>query len=324
VALEFGWIAPEGSAYMHSAALEEGQFNYCNEVITGVFESETGVVSRKELCRRYGICYRTLRQALAECEKQGLVSVWKQGYRAVRYAVSPKHNRIVLVARGTNNQKGISILTHRTRVLLLTLEQQCHLRGLELEIQSMFFSEKGIQFPEPVRRMLENDRERAPLGILFWTMSIPDTVVKDGIGLLCRGSIPFAVLDDTENVNPAAAVVFPEHGLLCKGVSSEMSGIILGRFLAGLVTGTLCIISPYHDAPFSIHRYEGLCKAFKEAGPPATGPSVTRLSAAGPLAVLPCVAGDTTHLLKSSQVSRPLEYLLRERLRELAITGIDC
>lgn len=218
----------------------------------------------KVLNARYGACYRTVRKALRSLHQARALETHKRGYRIPPGRVARPNARIILIA-AENHRGQLQRFTPRTGEMLRALERQCsrihaRLQTLSYNRDSAVLRADGRVVAPPLTPLLQSPT----LGVLVWSLGLPQSVVDWAVGDCTRAGIPSSVLDESGGVRlPQAA-----GGLsrLFRVAHDAAPGEQVGRYLSDLGHRQVVYVSPYHGNVWSPARLQGLRRAFDASG----------------------------------------------------------
>jgi DNA-binding transcriptional regulator YhcF (GntR family) len=178
----------------HSGSLRQ---RISRDTLSGVHPFGQPLPQIKQLCADYGAGYRTMKKALEGLSETGLLTPFRRGYRVH----DPEHghfrNTIVLVCRGTPSGAP-SIPTERTREYFAVLDRECVRRNLRLHVVTVQSRAPGEFHPsEDLGALLGGRRAENVLGVMLFTMTVPEAFVRELMLLLTRFRTPVAALDET-------------------------------------------------------------------------------------------------------------------------------
>ncbi|MBD3242737.1 MAG: GntR family transcriptional regulator, partial [Chitinivibrionales bacterium] len=260
------------------------------DVVKGVYRPGEALPRMADLCDRYGVCSRTMRKVLSSLHEDRWLERQLRGYRVAMQTAPPSRNRIVLIARGSQNFRfggaGAPHLAEEYRYL----EQKCIQAGLKLDIVH-FDYDTDNRFVDSHGRSTfvpRADSLATTLGFMVWDQGLRGLGLDDLIARLSAYGKPVAILD-------VDGIDFGKHiqtGSLTRVFTlgrESLCGEVVGRYLLGLGHRTVVFLS---CADF-LDRYRGIEKEYRKAGldhgvalvrgdtgVPGSGPVTTRVVAA--------------------------------------------
>jgi DNA-binding LacI/PurR family transcriptional regulator len=211
----------------------------------------------KVLGYRYGVCHRSLQQALRTLTKEGVLDRNGRAYRVVRTST---HSSSTLVCIVDANYAGATPgfqASRRYSEFIRTLEQRCRRHNLRFRL--LPFGNQWRTIPAAVGSI------RTPLGAVVYlsdAISAHLSELMSGIGAHARSLVVYD--DDCANI---ASSVFPASARCTHYTSSAGSaGGHMGRYLAEMGHRRVVFFSAFHDRAWSRHRFESLRKAMQSAG----------------------------------------------------------
>lgn len=230
------------------------------DILNGVYPPGTELPSVKELRRRYGVAYETLKKALSALCESGLLHPTRRTYQVPIQAGSSSQASIILLGHrsptGTMEFSEASIDFHRA------LERECGRRNIRLAWKTWSLDDGRIVFSDPGAGAPElRVDDSAVLGCVVVAAQPehePDRVVKQ----ILRKGKPVGVLDETGSVERTDSAL-----LRCfSGTASEEPGKKIARYLLRLGHRAVAYISPFHEYYFSRMRLRGMKEIFRTAG----------------------------------------------------------
>lgn len=211
--------------------------------------------SLKELRRRHGASYPTLRKALQSLVDDGKLRPFGRGYRRLLPTATQQGRSTLVVIAATDNMDMLIGATPRSEALWRSLEQSCRTRGLQLLVIS-YAKAVGIeQYPDgrtcDLRRL---QREQPVLGYVVLTLG---WALGELAGLLSRNRRATCVLDENGGLDPA---VFERHRALCHVPvgGDRRPGREMGVYLSSRGHRRVAILCAEPTGRVFLRRAEGL------------------------------------------------------------------
>lgn len=304
------------------------------DLLSGHFPADTPLPSHKELARRYGVCYRTLKAALRELVTEGALIPYKRTYRTVLGKAGPAHRpTVVLVARGDPSGNLVRV-TFRTHDYLRALENECARLGVNLTVAACGHDvnpRSGVS--RGGTSLARHARDQRVMGFVVWTIGLSG-VIGDLLDVMARCGKPIAFLDEYGDGQVQALAAGKKLTQVFSVSVSPATGVQMGNYLLGLGHRKAVYVSPYHGGRWSRNRFAGLRKAFSAFGlgdavvPVTTGEGgrIDALDFVNDARRL-ALSAQMLLTLSPAQTERALTTLeregsrLRRRLRELAGTS---
>jgi DNA-binding transcriptional regulator YhcF (GntR family) len=241
------------------------------DILNGGFQPGSVFPSIKELARRYGANYRTVRKALDAIEQNGAVRV--QGNR-ISPSLPParRHSAVIvlIVAGDTYHPGDASVTSTRVHDNLRSLEIQCAHIGVRLEIctcnatTGRILTQSG-RFITPGSGAFP-DREEV-LGFMVWDRGIPTETTLTGI--VCdirRIGKPLAILDERGLLHYSDPLFSGRQIRIFPIGQSRACGVQMGRFLLDSGHRAVAFFSHMHAARYLNERMAGIAGVFNNAG----------------------------------------------------------
>jgi DNA-binding LacI/PurR family transcriptional regulator/DNA-binding transcriptional regulator YhcF (GntR family) len=279
------------------------------DITRGVYQAGEPLPLPKELCARYGVCHRTLAQALGSLASQGLVVRHKRRYRLERLRSVQPGNTVVLFARGDEAER-LSFYAPGEHDEFRAVERDCAQMGLNLHVVPCYFRGTEMTYPGEGRRMfgaLPAGHESV-LGFLLWVGNMDERMHDLLPAMLPQYGKPIAVLNSWRPrpgriVHPSGAIT--RHFAHATGA---VPGRDVGRYLFGLGHRTVAFLSPFEDVPWSQNRLAGLTAAMAEG---SSGCTVRQFAAPDRFEM-------ATIVETSPRIRRSIETATSEALRHFA------
>jgi len=235
-------------------------------ILTGTYEAGQALPIPKELEKKYGVCYRTLKRTLSALESEGYIAAYKRTYRIVKRTPDPNRNTIVLVARG-NDLAELEISTSRSREHHRSLERICGQSGLRIRFVPCFYIGTELQGLDTIRRLLdEASGGDSVLGFILWTVALDPRFAQEVLHQLGRSQKPVAVLDEINS---------PLLYLIGKGwpalryftmATSRQPGRKMARYLLSLGHRRAAWFCYRENDDYALARLDGMREEFRAAG----------------------------------------------------------
>lgn len=325
-----------------------------NDLATGRFASEAYLPEIRDLLSLYGVNYRTLRKALSSLAEEGRLEWVGARLRPATAHRLPAHNTVVCFARGASSADEVGAL-QKERVRLL--ESMCLRHNLDLFTVHYSFTPHGLR---PVanreREAFSRAADNRVLGFVVLTEGLEHLGLRRFVRRLTQYERAIAVLDTQEVLQPGDIRGAGRHLRLFSAGGSRTAGLEMGRHLIDLGHRRCVYLSPYHGTEWSRSRLGGLQQAFAGIGELDAVRAVTagsesyRAEALYPAVdfraarerilergidpaseaqklvgdAIAKLIGPITETIGSRQLSRAVESLLEQTMREGEITALVC
>jgi hypothetical protein len=214
----------------------------------------------KEISRRFGVCYRTARRALAELTREGLVERQGRTHCLPEPHVRPGGMELVFV--GPTNRFGrLEEFTARAGGLLRLCERACSMRGMRLTVVGFDYRAKRFVFVRPGRTSWASVLHHAA-----GCVALPNALGSGALvelGDACsRRQVPLALLDEVGGFSLDACRQLRGPWRLFRMILDARAGAQVGAFLKRRRHKTVAYFSASHAAAWSKDRLIGLEEAF--------------------------------------------------------------
>jgi DNA-binding transcriptional regulator YhcF (GntR family) len=248
------------------------------DILNGVYQSDQGLPSNKELQATYGVCAATLRKILEALVAAEIVVPYKRGYRIPFVKKHRYRNTIVLISEETG-LKRTGIHNERLREIIGVLESLCTRAQAHVDFIRLGEYERGGT----------TARAGAPAtdSILGYIMNLPwffgeesVTRVNSIVRRLAADRKPVAILD-SDGLFTLPTDLASNRALCVFRLAARSAGRQVGRLLLELGHRKVGYISHLHNHTWSTQRLAGIIDQFTDAGfadavVPITGNSLER------------------------------------------------
>jgi DNA-binding FadR family transcriptional regulator/DNA-binding LacI/PurR family transcriptional regulator len=207
------------------------------EIGSAVFARGHALPGYKELGKRYGAGYRSLRKALLDLANRGIVERYGRAFRPVASTPEPSYGRIIFVAV-TDAMHVLMNFTPRTPEFWRLLDTRCGRDNIRIEVYGYL---KAVgEFPWHDGRtedLTRRDRDQPVLGYILWTLGMQSESAVRLIHLIASTGRPLAVMHDNPGIDLsllARTARSHPHVQVWHFSVSPLCGRILGGYLAGL------------------------------------------------------------------------------------------
>ncbi len=216
----------------------------------------------KQLCTVYGASRLTVRKALVQLVREGVLRETPRGMQPTM-PVPETRNTIVLLALGTTDSQ-LTAATTRTADHLRALEGACGRTGVSLSVVTCGGVVSGTDIGR-VWRQVAAAAHGAPLGVLVWAVGSH----WDWQAFLQQrpsAATPVALLDEVGDAALLGAAAGKRHVRIFSMAHSAMAGFDVGRWLVSRGHQRVAFFSADHRSVFSQNRLAGLVSAYESCG----------------------------------------------------------
>lgn len=227
----------------------------------GQYAADESLPSIKELCRRHGAAYLTVRKALdALVEAGDLIRSGRTYCRPSALTDIPGRS-VVLIAFGLGGR--LNMVSSRTQDQIRSLESECSRLGLRLVVYSFDMLLEG----DSSRSFVHDMRRLRPLGYVLWETGISPEFSRRIIDLVRRLEAPLAVLAESWTGQPISTGARRAPLAWFSLANDPDAGAKMGRFLYELGHRHVAFVSTDHREGdgHSFVRWQGLRSVFEEA-----------------------------------------------------------
>jgi DNA-binding LacI/PurR family transcriptional regulator/DNA-binding transcriptional regulator YhcF (GntR family) len=267
---------PDRQSDSANAKLEDGELarstqlwqrvqeRIAKDILGGNFTPAAQLLSVKELQSRYNVSFRTLKKALHECVKSGIIEAHQRGYRARSLVPKRSHARIIVI--GSQLQDGFIKLGMHDELLLRICEEECARARVNVELAGIQ-SRDGSAVCELIAggRPLSFTSDDSVLGYLYIANVIAD-LHGSVINSLSHTGKPVSIYDEVGCRQNLRSLPSMRNACIFRNTTSLIPGRQVGRYLLELGHKKIAYISPFHQYAWSRMRLKALKDIFNEAG----------------------------------------------------------
>jgi DNA-binding LacI/PurR family transcriptional regulator/DNA-binding transcriptional regulator YhcF (GntR family) len=300
------------------------------DITTGRYRPGTPLPSTKTLAAQHGVTCATLRKALGDLCRKGMLQPFGRRLR-VPSAVTSGSGLVVVIGRGQPDGSPI-LLRPRGAELFQRLETDTAQSHLGLVFLPYDYTEGRLHSTAAVSEMLDPARvPREVIGFIVLTMGIQDPHPSrpDNLSSLLARLVPLGKPITLLSEGGWREERF--RNMRSRGVRyitlahNPSAGTAVGRYLLNLGHRHIGYISPFHEEVWSQNRLLGLEYAIQDSG---VGARITTLTCAQPFEHYEereyeiAAAGEIAKHLRSRPRTQ-LACQLRQTLKELEIVIFD-
>ncbi len=232
------------------------------DIVNGRYAPGSQLPTVKELCRRYGGCYRTLVRSLEDLCDSGYLRASGRGYQLRATSERRRYNPyIVLIAFGDAGR--MHLISPRTHDQFRSLEAVCRARELDLVTITGDFAEPLGGSARSWAATLNRVRRYPPLGVVFWTIAFWDERIRTILEFIKQLGVPSAVLVEALNTTGLWQAYASLRMKPFVMAITPTCGRDMGRYLLSLGHRRVARVGGMAE---SSPRQQGLCAAFEHAG----------------------------------------------------------
>ncbi|MBD3322421.1 MAG: GntR family transcriptional regulator [Chitinivibrionales bacterium] len=250
-----------------------------SDIMAGAFGWDMALPSLKELQRRYGISYRTLKKVLDSCTDERLLVAYGRQYKTFSPGVETSGLRIIVIGQGQKDRsiaRGID-----GNQFIQTLEHICTKSRIKLEVYASYINDGSVNLIDTATgKQRSIDASDDIIGFIF--IAIGPQIKAD-----IRKSLPSRQELDAQLFNPVlrllwhckknVAIYTHDQRFVVPGIISKSplfqifcisatgkSAYHVARFLISKGHKRVAYICPFHKAGWSVNRLALLRKVFAE------------------------------------------------------------
>jgi DNA-binding FadR family transcriptional regulator/DNA-binding LacI/PurR family transcriptional regulator len=235
-----------------------------SDVLAAMDAPDQTLPAMKELCARYGASRLTVRKAVRELLREGILAETAHGFQA-RPPAAPGHSStIVLVALGDTERK-LALTSGRTLDHVRWLESACSRAGVTLVTLPCAEAAVGLDVGRTWRRIAAATGDGTLVGVIVWAIAMRCDW-RAFLAQRTRPLLPIALLDEVGDEPLTAAWHKSAQARLFTMANSALAGEDVGRWLLARGHRHAAFFSADHQATFSRNRLAGLVRAFGSLG----------------------------------------------------------
>jgi DNA-binding LacI/PurR family transcriptional regulator/DNA-binding transcriptional regulator YhcF (GntR family) len=250
---------------IHAPAAQTLAERLKKDIAGGTFRRASWLPSMKELQYRYHHSYVTVKKALAQCVRDGVIEHAGTRYRVAKGSSHPSSLRICLLVTGDRTGE---LRLGSVHGIETSLNIECVQRNIQLYIVGWYYADERLHFFSG-SNALSDIPQAGDIAGYITTSFIADRGYDLLLRRLSHMKKPVAVHNCTDKYdlpsyrNESSIRVFsPSLG--------TTPGIHVGRHLGDLGHRHIAYISPFHRSNWSRNRLQGLREALAMYDPAAT------------------------------------------------------
>lgn len=256
-----------------------------SDLATGTFSAGHGdTFNLQHVQLHYNSSYATARKAVRALIDDGTLGECRGGYRRSSHRVSPYSVTLVFVI----SEKALehTWMANNAETLMHEFERACSLANIKLHLSFWRFyppnSGQAI-FPDfDSNQFSDSEMGRSIVGFVVYGNSHSPSSLDTLTTRLLPYRKPVAIIEERGGwITPEHFPGLPANFGWFDLRSAAVHGRILGQYLLEMGHRRAAYLSVYHGHPWSVSRYEGLCRAFASFGHNAGIPAFT-ISGRGP------------------------------------------
>lgn len=235
------------------------------DILSGVYPAGTLMPSLKELRVIYGVSYPTLRKALDNLTKEGIIVSEHRTFRVVTFASKRAHASIVLLGWSGPGME-IQNRTPWGEEFLRICENQCSRMKINLHIIRYTGEDSDVQyFSGESNTQVNLTDDRAVLGYLVWAES-PNNLYRQVLNLVTRFKKPVAVLQEGSKLQINDIAESCKYLQVFSIATSSNAARAVASFLKYQGHNNIAYLSHLHKSDWSQARLHGLREVYSRSG----------------------------------------------------------
>ncbi|MBD3321132.1 MAG: GntR family transcriptional regulator [Chitinivibrionales bacterium] len=235
-------------------------------ILNGEFRSGMPLPIYKELRRRFGVSYATLRKSLQFLCARDVLQPYKKGYIVHGPGKRKSSARIALLMPVEPN----SVFRRNDGLdteLLRMIEKACAKAGVSLRLIGISGEVHNPTYRDlATSRPLDLSTLKGSLGVIKLENRAREKRYSPVMNNLNQWNTPLAVLDIAGEWNPPSTFITRPHAKVFRISLSHKPGKNIAHYLLKLHHRTIAYISPFHRFTWSKKRLEGLQSVYAAAG----------------------------------------------------------
>jgi DNA-binding LacI/PurR family transcriptional regulator/DNA-binding transcriptional regulator YhcF (GntR family) len=226
------------------------------DIMTGAFHHAATLPSYKQLQARYHTSFKTIKTALAHCEKEGLCKKSHTRYVIDTHTLSHKKRHVCLLTLHNTMSGGPSVNQDFERAL----HTACMQRELGIHTVQWNIDENAeLVFYRQTTRIPDLPQERSIAGYIV-AAGFTGIVLEKLLRRISHVDKPVAIFDDSGEWTRPWYLKQPHIRIFTAAISPE-PGRHVAAFLGETGHSHVAYISPFHKARWSRNRLAGMEKA---------------------------------------------------------------
>lgn len=245
-----------GSPTSHGLIWERLKSRIGEDVLTGVF-SDGPLPPSNKLALKYGVSVLTLRKALKQLVRDGLLVGQGSRLASARSRIARKVPRLVLIAAG---EEGVPLAVPGTPISAIAecFERSC--QRLHFESHAVGYNDRSPTHLLKMSRALKSITDIAGFVVAMWNPfeEIFRTRWNEMLALLCRQNVPVIVIDLAGDI-ALAPNILRQNNLRMLRIAGKRAGEIVAESLLRRGHRRIAYLSPSFSVSWAKDRYTGLC-----------------------------------------------------------------
>lgn len=236
------------------------------EAVAGRYGFGGPLPSPKELMKRFGASFRTVRRALKSLVDAGTIEPFRRTYRvACASAPTSRRSRIILFTCGTQTGR-LYDFNGRTHDYFHALEQECLSRNLSLQVIPCYHTPSGMQFDGENSGLVDGIvRGNDVAGFMVWQTDLPDDFVRRVVLQLEEFGRPISLFNDLRDAVVADTRSPGRHIRNVAFQDNYLAGRQVARHLIQRGHRRVTCFTAAKDHGWSQDRIRGIRDAYAEA-----------------------------------------------------------
>ena len=232
------------------------------DILNGRYHYGTSLPSCKELQHHYDASYPTMKKSLNSLVLEGAINAQKNGYNVPALTTNPNSR---VVALGCGWEDGKIWADYQDKNYFRILESQCIQLNTALDVVVYYRHNGRLRFIHYATRLPYNFKNDAILGIAFVVANLeidPEDVLME-LDFIKK---PISVLDVVGGWRIPALPARYRSVRFFTVTASVQPAKQVAKYLLSLGHTHIAFISPFHKAPWSQRRFEGIMEIYRQAG----------------------------------------------------------
>jgi DNA-binding LacI/PurR family transcriptional regulator/DNA-binding GntR family transcriptional regulator len=233
------------------------------DIISGRFHG-SGLPPSNKLALQYRAGIRTIKKALHQLVKEGLIASAGRGFSLVPHQIKAGQSTIAFVSEGTS-ERGIFVSDYRTKQLVESFERECVRTGLApRSVEFNFHDANSLIAVSSIVKSLDNV---AGFLVNFWN-PITESYLKrwvDLIQFLAGRNVPIIVIDQAGDSKYPESILRNRWCRILR-IAGERAGEMVAHALIQRGHQRIAYVTSYPSLTWAQARYTGLNRCMQQYG----------------------------------------------------------